>query len=160
GSSPPPPRCSTFAAGGAPMDILHEFPIAVPIKKVFDGVSLPSGLDTWWTKQSSGKPALGNRYQLDFGPGFHWAGRVVAVEAPLRTGYEITDADADWKGTRVGLELATQGAGTLVRFAHRGWKEANAHYRVSSFCWAMYLRLLRLHLETGLFVEYDQRLAV
>ncbi len=36
-----------------------------------------------------------------------------------------------------------------LRFAHRGWPEANDHYRTSSFFWAMYLRFMKRHLETG-----------
>jgi hypothetical protein len=43
-------------------------------------------------------------------------------------------------------------------FAHRGWPEANDHYRTSSFCWAMYLRLMKRHLETGEQVPYAIRL--
>jgi hypothetical protein len=45
-----------------------------------------------------------------------------------------------------------------VRFAHRGWPDESDHYRTSSFCWAMYLRLLSRALEFGEFVPYDDRL--
>ena len=49
---------------------------------------------------------------------------------------------------------------TQLRFAHLGWPQVNEHYRVSSFCWAMYLRLLRRHLEAGELVPYERRLEV
>ena len=35
---------------------------------------------------------------------------------------------------------------------------ANAHYRTSAFCWAMYLRLLKKYVETGEVVPYERRL--
>lgn len=47
-----------------------------------------------------------------------------------------------------------------VLFYHTGWKEANAHYRISAFCWAMYLRLLKRYVESGERVRYEERLDV
>ena len=78
--------------------------------------------------------------------------------APNRFELKMIDADADWSGTTVGFDLEPSARGTQVRFAHRGWRDANEHYRVSSHCWAMYLRLLRRHLEEGEFVPYERRL--
>jgi hypothetical protein len=36
----------------------------------------------------------------------------------------------------------------------------SAHYRTSSFCWAMYLRLLKRYVEHGEVVPYEKRLDV
>jgi hypothetical protein len=72
--------------------------------------------------------------------------------------WEITEADADWRGTRVGFRLTPRGDGTDVEFWHTGWPDRNAHYRRSSFCWAMYLRLLRRFIERGEVVPYAERL--
>jgi uncharacterized protein YndB with AHSA1/START domain len=142
------------------MDIQHRFPIAASIERVFDHVTKPSGLDTWWTKTSAGAPVLGSRYDLGFGPVYQWAAKVTAVDPPRRIAWRMVDADADWTGTTVGFLLEREGDGTLVEFAHEGWLGSNVHYRISSFCWAMYLRLLKLNLETGLRVEYERRLDV
>ncbi len=74
---------------------------------------------------------------------------------------QLVTAMPDWEGTRIRFELeATGPALTQLRFAHSGWPSATAHYRVSSYCWAMYLRLLRRHVETGEIVPYAQRLDV
>ena len=43
---------------------------------------------------------------------------------------------------------------------HLGWPEANAHYRTSCHCWALYLRVLRRYLENGESVPYEVRLDV
>jgi hypothetical protein len=34
----------------------------------------------------------------------------------------------------------------------------NEHYRISTFCWAMYLRLMKKAIETGEVVPYAVRL--
>ena len=70
----------------------------------------------------------------------------------------MTRADNDWRGTRLHIELQEQGGVTQVRFQHLGWPQANEHYRVSNFCWAMYLRLLKRYVERGEIVPYEERL--
>jgi hypothetical protein len=71
---------------------------------------------------------------------------------------ELVEADDDWTGTRLGFTLEESGGVTQVRFHHMGWPESNEHYRVSCYCWAMYLRLLRRYVEQGEVVEYEVRL--
>ena len=62
---------------------------------------------------------------------------------------EVTRAQEDWRGTRVGFLLEERDGATQVRFHHSGWPEANDHYQVSCYCWAMYLRLLKRYVEDG-----------
>jgi hypothetical protein len=73
----------------------------------------------------------------------------------------VTDAHEDWLGTRVAfrLEEAKPGVTTLL-FSHSGWPEKNQHWRVSCYCWAAYLRILRRCAEHGEDVPYEKRLDV
>ena len=74
---------------------------------------------------------------------------------------QLTDAMPDWVGSRVRFEIEPPAAGselTTLRFAHLGWPEVSEHYRISSFCWAMYLRLMKKAIETGEVVPYAERL--
>ena len=141
-------------------DILHDFVIAAPIDRVFDAFATPEGLREWWAADATGSPARGEIFDLDFGPEYQWRARVVECERPRRLEWEMIDADRDWTGSRVGFELAERDGVTAVRFWHTGWPQSNPHYRTSSFCWAMYLRVLRRHVEHGERVPYDQRLDV
>jgi uncharacterized protein YndB with AHSA1/START domain len=141
-------------------DILHDFPIAAAPAVVFEGVTTPRGLDSWWTERSSGTPVVGLDYHLFFGPDYDWRARVTACEQDSLFVLEMTRADDDWMGTRVSFALEPKDGGTWLRFAHSGWPAANEHHRISSFCWAMYLRVLKRHIEHGESVPYDQRLSV
>jgi hypothetical protein len=58
----------------------------------------------------------------------------------------------------VGFLLEEKAGVTEVHFHHRGWPLANEHYKTSSYCWAMYLRLLKRHVERGELVPYEDRL--
>src|SRR5262249_37818125 len=129
-------------------DIYHDFPINAPADRVYQAISTPQGLDRWWTKRAAGQAILGADYQLWFGPEYDWRARVTKLVPPSEFELEFTSADPDWMGTRVGFRLADGKAGsTQVRFYHTGWPASNEHWRISCYCWAMYLRLLRRNLE-------------
>jgi uncharacterized protein YndB with AHSA1/START domain len=141
-------------------DILQDFPIRASQKKVFEMFTTPAGLDAWWTKRSAGHPAENAEYELFFGPEYDWRARVTKCVPDVEFELEMTRADADWTGSRVGVRLEGKGDVTRVQFRHVGWPEPNAHYRTSCHCWALYLRVLRRYLENGECVPYDVRLDV
>ena len=141
-------------------DIFHDFPINASPQKVFDAVSTAAGLSSWWTKSCEGNPAAGAEYKLGFGPEYDWRAVVTYFIPGSEFELRLTKADADWQNSRVGFTLKPQGGGTSVKFHHLGWPEANEHYKISCFCWAMYLRLLKRYVETGETVPYEIRLDV
>jgi len=68
---------------------------------------------------------------------------------------------------RIRLDRHTRGLSSRAREPdgdacsfHTGWPEDNKHWRISCYCWAMYLRLLRRYLEYGEIVPYERRLEV
>jgi uncharacterized protein YndB with AHSA1/START domain len=142
------------------VDILNDFPVKAPLDRVFRAVSTPAGLDTWWTKRSSGEPGEGAEYGLWFGPEYDWRARVKRYAPDTEFELEMVRADSDWLGTRVGFRLEPRNRITWVQFHHTGWPSSNEHYRISCHCWAMYLRVLRRSLEHGESVPYENRLDV
>jgi uncharacterized protein YndB with AHSA1/START domain len=139
-------------------DIYHDFSIKAPAQRVYDAVTTPRGLDAWWTKRATGQPALGAEYELWFGPEYDWRATVTRCKPASEFELEMTSADPDWVGTLVGFRLAGGPDRTQVQFHHTGWPAANEHWRVSCYCWAMYLRILRRYLEHGERVAYEDRL--
>ena len=135
------------------VEIRHRFPIRAPMDRVYLAVTTPAGLNAWWTLTASGSAVVGTEYEFGFGPGFGW--RAVVVQCDGRTvEWEFTVASDDWVGTRVGFTLE----GAEVDFWHTGWAEATPHFRGTSYCWAMYLRLLKRWVEHGEAIPYEQRL--
>jgi uncharacterized protein YndB with AHSA1/START domain len=139
-------------------DIYHDFPIRAPLAEVFQAISSAPGLDRWWTLGSSGQPAIGAEYELEFGPEYQWQAKVTRCTPNTEFELEMVKCAEDWRGTRVGFELEDKGSHTQVRFRHTGWPECSEHFRVSSCCWAAYLRILRRFLEHGETVPYASRL--
>ena len=141
-------------------DIRHDFPINASPATVFEAVTSAKGLNSWWTQTCKGAPVQGSVYLLGFGPGYDWRAEVASCAPDKSIEWVMTEADQDWTGTRVSVQLESHEWGTLVRFAHEGWPQDNAHWRSSSFCWAMYLRLLKRYVELGEVEPYNVRLDV
>jgi uncharacterized protein YndB with AHSA1/START domain len=116
-------------------DIFHSFTINASPGKVFDCISESRGLDNWWTEHSEGKQESVSTYKLDFGPGFIWKAVVTKFQLNNSFEFQMTSADA-------------------------GWPENNEHYRISCYCSAMYLRILKRFIEFGEKVPYGKRLSV
>jgi uncharacterized protein YndB with AHSA1/START domain len=141
-------------------DIFHHFPIKASRQRVFQAVSTPAGLDAWWTKRAAGQPAEGAEFELGFGPGYDWRAVVSSCAPDAEFELKLTIAQEDWLETRVGFQFDEKEGVTQVRFHHSGWPEANEHFRVSCYCWAMYLRLLKRYVEFGEVTPYEDRLDV
>lgn len=141
-------------------DIFHSFPINSPIENVFQLISTPTGIDKWWTKTTTGKTEIGEMYHLFFEPDYNWTAIITKYIPNKEFELMMQTADKDWNGSKVGFRLIDKNKMTEVHFYHTGWKEDNEHYRISSFCWAMYLRILKRNLEFGEFVQYSDRLNV
>ncbi|MGC4103930.1 SRPBCC family protein [Ferruginibacter sp.] len=141
-------------------DILHSFVIKAPLKNVFKNISTAKGLNQWWTLDAKGKPELNEMFTLNFGPGYVWEAVVSKCIANKALEFQLTDADDDWIDTKVGFVLDDKKGSTQVHFYHKGWPANNEHYRISSYCWAMYLRILKRYVESGEEVPYEKRLDV
>ncbi|MEM1250501.1 MAG: SRPBCC domain-containing protein [Acidobacteriota bacterium] len=138
------------------MDILHDLHVASAPAQVFDAASLPRSLDRWWTERSLGDPRYGAEYTFVFGDA-DWKAVVIECSRPEAIVWEFLEADEDWTGTRFGFRLEPTDSGTRVRFAHRGWRHVNGHYRRTSYCWAQYLRLLKDLVENDHVVPFEER---
>src|SRR5258706_13210805 len=139
-------------------DIFHTFIINAPPDKVFKGISTSEGLDNWWTKNSEEKPGMGATYTLDFGPQYTWKAVITKYKKDKEFELQFTGADPDWLDTKVGFSLNYKDGITTIDFYHTGWPGNSEHYRISSYCWAMYLRILKRYIEYGEQVPYKDRL--
>lgn len=142
-------------------DIFHKFVINASPGKVFKGISTSEGLNNWWTESSVEEPKMGATYTLCFGLQYNWKAIVTKYEPDKEFELQMTDAHSDWLKTKVCFVLHEKGDNiTEIDFYHTGWPEYNDHYKISCYCWAMYLRILKRYIEYGEQVPYEHRLSV
>ena len=138
-------------------DILHQFRIASQAQKVFDAFTSPAQLNNWWPLRSDGQPKMGEMYTLYFGPEYDWRAEVIHVVPGKEFTWKMTQAMDDWMNTEVGIRLKAENSGTTVDFFHTGWREAGDHYRISNYCWGTLLNGLKMWVEKGMIVPFEER---
>ena len=143
-----------------PIQVTHYLYINGSIDQVFQNIATARGLAQWWASGAAGHMELGAMVELDFGVDYRWQAQVTEMVPPVEIELTFTKADPDWLDTTVKFQLVQLTEAVEVRFWHKGWKEANHHYSVSCYCWAMYLRVLKRFVEHGEFVDYADRLTV
>lgn len=146
-------------------DIYHDFPLNMAVSRVLRAVSMPADLAQWWTTRSKGQARPGAEYELWFGPQDEWRAKVTRCAPNAEFEPQLTRADREWLGTKVGFHLEAKDGKTRARFYHVGWPNVGwptetERYRVSCYCWAVYLRVLRRYFEHGESLPYERRLDV
>lgn len=138
-------------------DILHTVYIHKPTKDVFRAISQGDEFANWWTKMSSGRPALDAKYRFYFSPEYDWKAVMTNCEEDSHIAFQFVEADHDWMDTIMAFKLSNVNGTTRTDFSHRGWRSTNEHFRRSSYCWAMYLNLLKIYVESGQISAFEDR---
>jgi uncharacterized protein YndB with AHSA1/START domain len=138
-------------------DIYHQFIVKAPAANVFNAFSTAQGLNSWWTLESAGMPAMGGQYRFYFSSEYDWKAQVISFKDGKELTWQMTKASADWVLTEVGFILEKKKEGTAVHFFHRNWKEVNEHFAITNFCWGQLLNGLKNYVEKGIIVPFDDR---
>lgn len=137
--------------------IKHLLPVKDSPSAVFQMLTEPEKIDLWWTLNCKGSPVLESKYTFHFGPGYDWEAKVIRLEKNEAFSWKMTKADKDWTGTELHFDLFKKDNHTQLAFTHQGWKWDNEHRSMTSYYWALYLRLLKRYLELGETTPYLER---
>ena len=141
--------------------IHHDITIKSSAESIFNAITQPEGLDSWWTKKSSGSPKMGTEYRFFFTTGYDWFAKVLLATDKKQIMFKMIDADPDWIDTLLTFTIIKkENDSCLLRFDHTEWRSINDHFRRTSYCWALYLRGLKKYLEEGLVTPYGRRTRV
>lgn len=137
--------------------IYHDMTIDVTKSKVFEALTNPNLLVDWWPLKCTGKPQVGEMYNLFFGNEYDWYGRVIECKDDTLFKIKMTQSDDDWNDTIFGFKLSEHNSNTRLSFSHVGWKNCNREFRNTSFCWAILLKGLKNYLENNTVVPFELR---
>jgi len=141
--------------------IHHDITIKSSAQRIFEAITKPEDLDSWWTKESSGIPKMGSEYRFYFTKGYDWYAKVLLCTPNKQIMFKMIDADADWIDTLLTFTINKKDEKLCVlRFDHTEWRGINDHFRRTSWCWAMYLRGLKKYLEESIVNPYGTRTSV
>jgi uncharacterized protein YndB with AHSA1/START domain len=117
---------------------------------VVDALITPQAIAAWWGP-TTGSAAAGGRFVVDFDEGRRTSIEVAAVE-PQRVEWTVLSAphhSGEWDGTTISFDLAPAGAGTELRFRHRGLTPQLGCYERCEAGWTHFLGSLGDYVDTG-----------
>jgi uncharacterized protein YndB with AHSA1/START domain len=135
-------------------DIVHRIGIKATPASVYQALATTEGVSHWWTDDVSGQSAVGANIAFAFRlPSGELKGsmvmRVTDLSDASRVEWECVEGPPEWVGTRISYDLAFEDDQTIVRFAHRGWKEEVDFAAHCSMKWAVFLLSLRDYVQAG-----------
>lgn len=131
-------------------DILHQFFIRANPSQVYHALTDQKGLAHWWTRDVTAEPMTNSIAQFRFDHGnTEFRMKIVKLIPSRSVVWHCMSGHPEWEGTQISFDLESSKEGTLVHFAHRGWKSTSGTYAKCNFDWAKYLVSLRNYLEKG-----------
>jgi uncharacterized protein YndB with AHSA1/START domain len=122
-------------------DALLEVPISAPPERVYQAITEPAGLASWWTPDvSNAEPRLGTVAEFRFGGGYLTKMELAALEPGRKIVWNVRHGVPEWENTRVTWDLD---------FAHRDYPSTEGSFASMTFNWAWYLASLKTYLEKG-----------
>jgi hypothetical protein len=130
-------------------DIHHRVGVRSPsTDAVYTALSTLDGLSGWWTRDTTGDPAVGGTIEFRFGEdGFDM--EVIESTQGEHVRWSVTAGPPEWIGTTVDWRLSWSDGFTIVRFIHEGWAEPVEFMAHCSTKWAVFLLSLKALVETG-----------
>lgn len=135
-------------------DILHRVGIQSSMDKVYQALTTPDGLASWWTRNTEGDSTAGGilRFRFSDSNGIEIGGfdmKVVELCPPHHVVWEAINGPEEWVGTKIRWELKQNGDYVVVIFTHTDWETPGEFMHHCSTKWAMFLMSLKALVESG-----------
>jgi len=133
-------------------DIMHLVKIHASRERIYEAITTAEGIRKWWTRHADLDSQIGGIGEFRFS----YDGTVVTkvsveqLNPPIRVVWKtISSFRPEWSDTTISFDLRWDGSDTILSFAHRGFKEADDIYALTTTGWAYYLVSLQQYLEKG-----------
>ncbi len=129
---------ATLGKNDAMHDIMHLIKIYAASERVYRAITTADGIREWWTRDAAIEPRVGAAGEFGF-----YAKRFVAkltveeLDPVARVRWKVTNLA--WQGNDIEFNLKTDGNGTNLLFAHRGFPRADEGFASATTRWGFYL---------------------
>lgn len=131
-------------------EILHDVLIRTKPEKLYQALTEQKGLTNWWTRHAQIEPRINAIAQFSFDHGrTSLRMKILRLIANKAVVWHCVGGQPEWEDTQIYFELEPTREGTILHFAHRGWKRPTGILPRSSFDWARQLMSLKAYLEKG-----------
>jgi uncharacterized protein YndB with AHSA1/START domain len=120
-------------------DLHHLHRLRTDPEKVYAALTTPEGVQGWWTQDATVDAQAGGGLALGFGgtPERRKRLRIAELTQPARVIWRVEEC------------FLPDDSGSVLRFSHRGFREANDIFAITTTGWGYYLVSLKQYLEQG-----------
>lgn len=132
-------------------DVLHLLPIHAPREMAYRAITTATGIREWLSRDADVDPVLGGGGEIRFAERTRIIKMEIAelVPATRVTWKVLSAAMPAWSGTEIAFGLSEENGCTMLRFAQRGFPQADDSLAMSATAWGCFLLSLKQYLETG-----------
>ncbi len=130
-------------------EIVHRLVVRAPAERIYRALTEQDGLASWWTRRVRATAKVGAVAEISSAAAPPTKLRITALLPNERVEGRCLEGPREWIGTDVVFSLAARGETTVVRFAHRGWIEADEYFAECKDRWANELTRLKSFAEAG-----------
>lgn len=132
-------------------EILHLLQIDAPRGKVYKAIATAGGVRGWLSRDADFEAQAGATGEVRFAGGQRILRLTIEeLEPDARVAWRVLSAAMPtWAGTTIEFAIGSGDAGTMLHFAHRGFRQADDLFAMSATLWASFLISLKQYLETG-----------
>ena len=126
------------------------------VERVYAALTQPTGLASWWTKDTRATPTLRSVAQFGFNNRQTiFKMHIDALEPNKLVRWRCLGDHPEWTDTEVIFELTPDAHGMILRFSHLKWKSTDGILARCSYDWARYLTSLKSYVETAIAMPHS-----
>jgi uncharacterized protein YndB with AHSA1/START domain len=130
------------------VDLKHQIDIKASPEQVYAALTAPDGLASWWTADVQADQKVGGKAEF----GFHkrsavYRMTIVALDLRRQVVWSCQGDNPEWTGTTLTWTITSDGAGSILRFTHGGWKSATGFFAMCNSTWGELMYRLKGYLE-------------
>jgi len=129
-------------------DLRHQISIKATPQQVYAALTTPTGLAGWWTADAHAEQRIGGKAEF----GFNRRGAVYRmIISTLDPGKQVIWScqgdNPEWAGTTLTWTITADGAESVLRFTHGGWKSASDFFAMCNSTWGELMYRLKDYVE-------------
>jgi uncharacterized protein YndB with AHSA1/START domain len=131
-------------------DLHFNVPINAAPAKIYGAIATESGMQGWWTRDTRMEPKVGGSAEFGFDRrAMVFRMRIDALDPSLKVRMSCAGDHPEWAGTTLEWQIEPAGSGAVLKFDHRGWRDATDFCASCNTMWGNLMFRLKAFVETG-----------
>ena len=129
-------------------DLKHQIDIKASPQQVYAALATTTGLASWWTADARAEQKIGGKAKFGFNRrGAVYRMRIVALDPARQVVWSCLGEHPEWRNTSLTWTITPDGAGSVLRFTHGGWKAESDFFAMCNSTWGELMYRLKGYLE-------------